>query len=84
MSFTFLSGPMTKTDRTVMVSEVTLKDRIAFSAPTELFRVPNGIRSFDVSADGQRFLVTANLEDPDTSPLTVVLNWRQLLQSNAP
>jgi Tol biopolymer transport system component len=69
-------------DGTVMVSEVTMGDRIAFSAPVELFRIPNGIRSFDVSADGQRFLVVANLEDPNTSPLTVILNWKQLLENN--
>ena len=56
-----------------------MDDRIAFSRPVELFKMPNGIRSFDVSADG-RFLVAANLEDPNTSPLTVILNWKQLLE----
>ncbi len=66
-------------DETIMVSKVTMNDRIAFSAPLELFEMPNGIRSFDVSADG-RFLVAANLEDPNTSPLTVILNWKQLLE----
>jgi hypothetical protein len=44
-------------------------------------RVPTGIpRSrYDVSADGQRFLVNATLEENFTPPITVVLNWTAAL-----
>jgi hypothetical protein len=30
---------------------------------------------YDVSADGQRFLVNAAVEQRSTAPLTVVFNW---------
>ena len=32
-------------------------------------------RSFDVSADGERFLMVLPVPRPDAQPLTVVLNW---------
>ena len=31
--------------------------------------------SYDVSSDGQRFLISTTVEDLTASPLTVVLNW---------
>jgi hypothetical protein len=31
--------------------------------------------SYDVSPDGQRFLISTTVEDLTASPLTVVLNW---------
>ncbi len=45
-----------------------------------MFRLPNSIRSFDVAADGQRLLVVENVDDPNTSPLRVILNWKRLLE----
>ena len=42
--------------------------------PKELFDFSRGT-GYTVSADGQRFLVALQAEDPSTSPLTVVLNW---------
>jgi Tol biopolymer transport system component len=35
----------------------------------------NGTRNYDVSGDGQRFLVAVPVEESSTEPITVVLNW---------
>ena len=46
-----------------------------------LFNVrPAGGRKFwDVSPDGQRFLVNSALAAPDEAPLTLLVNWSALL-----
>ncbi|HEV2113430.1 MAG TPA: protein kinase [Terriglobales bacterium] len=31
--------------------------------------------SYDVSADGQRFLINSKVDDPSAAPLSVILNW---------
>jgi Tol biopolymer transport system component len=31
--------------------------------------------SYDVSADGQRFLINTKVDDPNPAPLSIVLNW---------
>jgi hypothetical protein len=36
--------------------------------------VSNGY-PYDVSPDGQRFLVNSSLEQTDAAPITVVVNW---------
>jgi hypothetical protein len=38
--------------------------------PGSIFRM-----SYDVNADGQRFLVSQPVEGAGTAPITVVLNW---------
>ena len=30
---------------------------------------------YDVSKDGQRFLINTQVKNPDTRPMSVVLNW---------
>jgi eukaryotic-like serine/threonine-protein kinase len=66
---------------TVMAAEVT-SDKGTFSVGTvrELFKVAAvGSRStFDVTSDGQRFLVNTRVTEPQRSaptPITVVVNW---------
>jgi len=53
-------------------------------APHDLFRLTDGdpFRGWDVSADGQRFLVlgAVTTDTVNASPLTVVLNWQAGLQ----
>jgi len=53
------------------------------SAPVPLFRVtdlerrPDGrTHSYDVTADGERFLVVKRVERAATQPLAVVMHWR--------
>jgi eukaryotic-like serine/threonine-protein kinase len=45
-----------------------------------LFRLETGIRTFDVSPDGSRFLVTTPLEKSPESPIRVILNWDAALK----
>jgi Tol biopolymer transport system component len=40
---------------------------------------PN-LRQYDVTADGQRFLLNQRLPDNQDAPITVVVNWPKLLQ----
>jgi hypothetical protein len=54
------------------------------AVPVALFDVPvgrfrsgpfNGMYHYDVTADGQRFLVNTLVEAPPPPPITIVLNW---------
>jgi Tol biopolymer transport system component len=47
--------------------------------PRELFQSREA-SSFDVTADGQRFLVNQRVSDSSDTPVTVILNWPQLLK----
>jgi Tol biopolymer transport system component len=47
--------------------------------PKELFQTRNAF-SFDVTADGQRFLVNQPVSDSSVTPVTVIINWPQLLK----
>jgi Tol biopolymer transport system component len=68
------------TDGNLMAAPVHVSGTsLAFGSPAELFRIPNdyGARfyPYDVSADGQRFLVLAQ-DNADKPPLTVLINWQ--------
>ena len=62
----------------------TTGDTLQLSTPKALFRAPvlggggggagNSWR-WDISADGQRFLINTALDEAATSPVTVLLNW---------
>jgi hypothetical protein len=43
--------------------------------------VETGIRNFDVSPDGSRFLVSTPLGKSPESPLRVIVNWDAALKS---
>jgi eukaryotic-like serine/threonine-protein kinase len=65
---------------------------LEYGSPTALFRprmMPRGAQpwyEYDVSADGQRFLVGTVVEGPGTPPpsAVVVLNWTEELKGKAP
>jgi Tol biopolymer transport system component len=63
---------------------VAVKSGTTFEAgsPTVLFRIdPSGGGGFyDVSRDGQRFLVNTSLTRAETLPITVVVNWTSSLK----
>ncbi len=63
----------------IMAVDVNLTQGTEVSAPRQLFVVSSGIRSFDVSADGQRFLIVTPIENSSTVPFAVVLHWPALL-----
>ncbi|HSB26324.1 MAG TPA: hypothetical protein VLE19_00655, partial [Pyrinomonadaceae bacterium] len=65
-------------DNKLMVSEVNVKgDTLEIGEARPLFEIrPGGPGNvYDVSADGQRFLVNMAVEQQITAPLTLVLNW---------
>jgi Tol biopolymer transport system component/predicted Ser/Thr protein kinase len=53
-------------------------------APKPLFQtrlnLDAAIRQYDVTADGQRFLLNQRLPDDPDAPITVVVNWPKLLE----
>jgi hypothetical protein len=67
-----------------MVTEVNgSSGKFEFSIAKPLFELrinPGGGASFDVAADGQRFLVASLLDQNIIPPATVVVNWTALLK----
>jgi serine/threonine protein kinase len=68
-------------DRKLMVADVKLEDSV-FEAgvPRVLFQTnvsgyPNPRNVYDVSADGQRFIIITPPEETSATPITVVANW---------
>ena len=58
----------------------TAGESFEFNAATPLFKVPmlpiqSVIRDYDISLDGQRFLVGTAAHNPGSTPVTIVLNW---------
>jgi Tol biopolymer transport system component len=70
---------------------VAVSSRASFAAqdPLQLFRVAHQVgftrriwyTSYDVSGDGEKFLVNV-VEDAAVAPITVVLNWMAVLKNN--
>ena len=61
-----------------MVSEVNVKgETFEVGVTRPLFEIrPGGPGNvYDVTVDGQRFLVNAAVEQQITAPITLVLNW---------
>jgi hypothetical protein len=48
--------------------------RALFEAPIDTVSTATPNR-YDVSADGQRFLINAPVESAGSTPMTVVINW---------
>ena len=61
-------------DWKVMSVPVTLGSIPQVGPPQPLFAIPPGSQ-FDVSTDGQRFLVNARVQGPESPPLNVIVNW---------
>ncbi|HEY3172568.1 MAG TPA: protein kinase [Thermoanaerobaculia bacterium] len=67
-------------DDSIMAVPVTPGASLQAGPATPLFRVETGVRTFDVSPDGSRFLVTTPLEKSPESPIRVILNWNSVLK----
>ena len=68
---------------TLMSVDVKTGASVEAGAPTPLFlthlRQPISAMdffSYDVTGDGQKFLVNSKLDTSSTAPLSIVLNWR--------
>jgi serine/threonine protein kinase len=69
-------------DATIMACPVTIGNSFESGSPVALFqahrRIPissQDLFSYDVSADGQRFLIAIKIDDSSAAPLSIVLNW---------
>ena len=72
-------------DHQLMAAPVQTGGSFTAGAPVALFEIGNhgrrnNLYAYDVSADGQRFLVVRPEEDASTRPLTVLQNWTTLLK----
>ena len=61
-------------DGSIVAVNLTIDKQLHVGTPTKLF-VPAGLY-WDVTADGQRFLVTMPPADAGLAPITVMMNWK--------
>jgi hypothetical protein len=65
----------------MIATPVRLGSSAQVSAPRPLFRMgPAGWQDYDVTADGERFLVIENVPAPDADAISVTTNWPPLLR----
>jgi serine/threonine protein kinase/Tol biopolymer transport system component len=84
--FLTLNGPTNQPSGAVMAVEITVTgDTVKPGVPQELFRATfaRAARMYDVSRDGQRFIINGNPTSAEseraTIPITVILNWPSLV-----
>jgi len=72
---------------TIMAVPIAAGSNFDAQAPVPLFQVSPRVlvatserAAYDVSKDGQRFLINTQINNPEAQPLTVVLNWSALLK----
>ena len=70
-------------DDSIVSVPITLGATLQAGTGGPLFRLEAGIRNFDVSPDGSRFLVTTPVEKSPESPIRVILNWDAALRKPA-
>ena len=70
-------------DDSIVSVPITLGPNLQVGTGTPLFRVETGIRNFDVSPDGSRFLVSTPVEKFPESPIRVMLNWEAAVRKPA-
>ncbi len=79
-------------DRKLMKVDMSMIPEVEIGVPQSLFvtrtRMTGLTGSFepaqyDVSADGQRFLINTLVEEEGATPITLVLNWAEELESLA-
>jgi hypothetical protein len=75
-------------DRRLMAVTVQMAPTFAADIPAPLFATaltdPNPVTypsQYDVSADGQRFLIKVPVEQANSAPITVMLNWPAVLNN---
>jgi Tol biopolymer transport system component len=67
-------------DGQIMSVEIESNGVLRAGTPRPLFRLPEGASSWDVSSDGERFLVNVPVIKSSSVPLSVVVNWSTALQ----
>jgi Tol biopolymer transport system component len=62
-------------DGTIMSVDIDASRGLRAGTPKPLFKLPEGATSWDVSSDGERFLITVPVIKSSSVPLSVVVNW---------
>ena len=63
-------------DNEMIATPIRLSSEVQVGAPQRLFRIdPAGWQDYDVTADGERFLLVASVPAPDADAITVTVNW---------
>jgi dipeptidyl aminopeptidase/acylaminoacyl peptidase len=68
-------------DNRLMVVPVKVGSSFESGVPAALFRIDPAVEhAYDVTSDGQRFLVNTNVTRAESLPITVVVNWTASLK----
>ena len=67
-------------DGAMMSVEIDMKQGFQPGVPKRLFKIPGEIRFWDVSRDGQKFLIPVPVAASDSAPYNVILNWTSTLK----
>ncbi len=75
-------------DQKLMKVDIKMAPEVEIGEPQSLFltrtKMFTGLAQYDVSADGQRFLVNTLVEEQDATPITLVQNWSEQLKERVP
>jgi WD40 repeat protein len=72
----FYVGP----DGAMMSVEIDLKNGFQPGVPKQLFKLPGEVRFWDVTRDGQKFLIPVPAAAADSAPYNVIVNWTSTLK----
>jgi Tol biopolymer transport system component len=63
-------------DGTMLGIPVSTTPNLKVGTPVSLFTLPAGSSDFDVTSDGQRFLVVERVRSTGSNPASVIINWK--------
>jgi len=67
-------------DGAMMSVEIDMKNGFQPGVPKQLFKLPGEIRFWDVTHDGQKFLVPVPVTAANSAPYNVIVNWTSTLK----
>jgi Tol biopolymer transport system component/predicted Ser/Thr protein kinase len=67
-------------DGAMMSVEIDMKNGFQPGVPKQLFKLPGEIRFWDVTRDGQKFLIPVPVAAADSAPYNVIVNWTSTLK----
>jgi len=72
----FYVGP----DGAMMSVEIDMKNGFQPGVPKQLFKLPGEIRFWDVTRDGQKFVIPVPVTAANSAPYNVIVNWTSTLK----
>jgi serine/threonine protein kinase/Tol biopolymer transport system component len=67
-------------DGAMMSVEIDMKNGFQPGVPKKLFKLPGEVRFWDVTRDGQKFLIPVPASASNSAPYNVILNWTSTLK----